>query len=76
MTSSGKIEIDKFNGQSLELWKLKMEDLLIDKYPWIVVDPGTKPMAMSAQYWVNLDRMAKSTIQFCVSKSVLSSVLG
>ena len=41
MVSSGKIE--KFNGQSFELWKLKMEDLLVDKDQWIVVDPGTKP---------------------------------
>ena len=24
--SSGKIEIEKFNGQGFELWKLKMED--------------------------------------------------
>ena len=44
--SGGKIEIEKFNGQSFELWKLKMEDLLVDKDQWIVVDPGTKPMAM------------------------------
>ena len=47
MESSGKIEIEKFNGQSFELWKLKMEDLLVDKYQWIVVDLGTKPRAMS-----------------------------
>ena len=29
--SGGKIEIEKFNGHSFELWKLKMEDLLVDK---------------------------------------------
>jgi len=40
MVSNGKIEIEKFNGQSFELWKLKMEDLLVDKDQWIVVDPG------------------------------------
>ena len=38
MASSGKIEIEKFNDQSFELWKLKMEDLLVDKYQWIAVD--------------------------------------
>ena len=32
MVSGRKIEIEKFNGQSFELWKLKMEDLLVDKY--------------------------------------------
>ena len=47
MASGGKIEIEKFNGHSFELWKLKMEDLLVDKDQWITVDPGTKPTAMS-----------------------------
>jgi len=32
MVSSGKIEIEKFNGHSFQLWKLKMQDLLLDKY--------------------------------------------
>eukprot|EP00253_Pinus_taeda_P034832 PITA_34832 len=40
MASSGKIEIEKLNGQSFELWKLKMEDLLVDKDQWIAVDLG------------------------------------
>jgi len=31
MVSNGKIEIEKFNGQSSRLWKLKVEDLLVDK---------------------------------------------
>eukprot|EP00253_Pinus_taeda_P022048 PITA_22048 len=39
MASSGKIEIEKFNGQSFELWKLEMENLLVDKDQWIMVDP-------------------------------------
>ena len=62
MASSGKIEIKKFNCQSFELWKLKMEDLLVDKDQWIVVDPGTKPMAVFDEEWKKLDRKAKSTI--------------
>ena len=47
MVSSRKIEIEKFNGQIFELWKLKMEDLLVDKDQWITIDLGTKPMTMS-----------------------------
>jgi hypothetical protein len=43
MVSSSRIKIEKFNAKKFELWKLKMEDLLIDKEPWIVVDPGTQP---------------------------------
>eukprot|EP00253_Pinus_taeda_P034781 PITA_34781 len=44
MVGSGKIEIEKFNGQSFELWKLKMENLLVDKDQWIAVDPGEATM--------------------------------
>ena len=50
MASGRKIKIEKFNGQSFELWKLKMEDLLVDKYLWIAVDPSTKQTAMSDEY--------------------------
>ena len=31
MVSISRVEIEKFNGNNLELWKLKMEDLLVDK---------------------------------------------
>jgi hypothetical protein len=43
MESSSRIKIDKFNGKNFELWKLKMEDLLVDKEQWIIVDIGTRP---------------------------------
>jgi len=66
MVSSGKIEIEKFNGQSFELWKLKREDLLVDKDHWIVVDPGTKPIGMSDEEWKKLDRKARAQYD-CVS---------
>eukprot|EP00253_Pinus_taeda_P025935 PITA_25935 len=76
MASSGKIEIKKFNGQSFELWKLKMEDLLVDKDEWITVHPGTKPTRVSDEEWKKLDRKEKSTIRLCVSDSVLLNVSG
>jgi hypothetical protein len=41
MASYSRIKIEKFNGKNFELWKLKMEDLLVDKEKWIVVDLGT-----------------------------------
>jgi hypothetical protein len=43
MARSSKMEIEKFNGKNFELWKLKMEDLLVDRDQWIAVDPGTAP---------------------------------
>eukprot|EP00253_Pinus_taeda_P034646 PITA_34646 len=57
MVSSGKIEIEKFNGQRFELWKLKMEDLLVDKDQWIVVDPGE---ATSKALWDKLGTFYQS----------------
>jgi hypothetical protein len=48
MENSCRIEIDKFNGKNFELWKLKIEDLLIKKEQWIVVDPGTQPTGTSS----------------------------
>lgn len=41
MVSSSRIEIEKFYGQRFELWKLDMEDFLVDKEQWVVVDHGT-----------------------------------
>ena len=71
MARGGKIEIEKFNGQSFELSKLKMEDPLVDKDQWIAVDPGTKPTTMSDEDWKKLDRRRRaqyscvSQIQYC-----------
>jgi hypothetical protein len=48
MASSSRIEIEKFNSKSFELWKLKIEDLLVDKEQWIVVDPGTPSTSTQA----------------------------
>eukprot|EP00253_Pinus_taeda_P023502 PITA_23502 len=76
MASSEKIEIEKFNGQSFELWKPKMEDLLVDKDQWIAVDQSTKPTGVTDEEWKKLDRKAKSTIRLCVSDLVLLNVSG
>jgi hypothetical protein len=62
MASSSKMEIEKFNGKLFELWKLKMEDLLVDRDQWIVVDPNTSPKGTSEDDWKNLDQKEKSTI--------------
>ena len=43
MASNSKMEIEKFNGKIFELWKLKMEDILVERDQWIAVDPGTAP---------------------------------
>ena len=74
MASSSRIEIKKINGHNFELWKLKMEDLLVDREQWIVVDPGMKPTATSQEDWDKLERRVRSTIRLCLSDSVLLNV--
>jgi hypothetical protein len=74
MASNSKMEINKFNGKSFELWKLNMEDLLVDKDQWIMVDPGTAPTETPTDDWKKLDRKAKRKIQLCLSDLVLLNV--
>jgi hypothetical protein len=74
MASSSKMDIEKFNGKCFELWKLKMEDLLVDKDHRIVVDPSTTPIENLSDDWKNLDQKEKSTIQQCLSDSILLNV--
>jgi hypothetical protein len=62
MESNYKMEIKKFNGKSFELWKLNMEDLLVDRDKWIMVDLGTAPTGTSIDDWKKLGRKAKRTI--------------
>ena len=76
MASSSRIEIKKFNGHNFELWKLKMEDLLVDKEQWAAVDLGTKPIGVSTKDWEKLDRKARRTIFLCLLDSVLLNVSG
>jgi hypothetical protein len=67
MASNSKMEIEKFNGKSFELWKLKMEDLLVDRDQWITVDPGTAPTRTSTDDWKKLDQKARAQSD-CVSQ--------
>jgi hypothetical protein len=76
MVISSKIEIEKFIGNIFELWKLKMEYMFIDNDQWVAVDPGTTPIGMSVDDWKKLDQKAKSTIQLCLSDSILLNVSG
>ena len=74
MASSRKIQIEKFNGQSFELWKLKMEDLLVDKDQWIMVDLGTKPTGVSDEEWKKL--CLRISIAECIRGSYSEGFMG
>ena len=62
MERNSNMEIEKFNGKIFELWKLNMEDLLVDRDQWIAVNPGSAPTRTYANDWKKLDQKAKSTI--------------
>jgi hypothetical protein len=47
MASSSRIEIERFNSHNFELWKIKMEDLIVDQEQWTTVYPGTQSTGMS-----------------------------
>ena len=51
-----------------------MEDLLVDRDHWIVVDIGTTPTRTSTDDWKNMDWKAKSAIRLCLSNLVLLNV--
>jgi hypothetical protein len=46
MVSNSILNIEKFDAQTFELWKLTMEGLLPDKEERVVVDHGTTPTSM------------------------------
>ena len=75
MVSTSKMEKEKFNGKNIELWKLKMEDLLMERDQWIVV-LRKKPTGMKDEDWKNLDRKAKNLIILCLLDLVLLNVFG
>ena len=76
MASNSKMEIEKFNGKRFELWKLKMEDILVDRDQWIMVDPGMTPTGNSADDWKKMDRKAKRTIRLSLRFSITECVKG
>jgi len=72
-STSRRIEIEKFNGGNFELWKLKMEDLLVDHELWDVVS-STRPATISQDDWDTMDWKAKGLIRLCLVDSVLLNV--
>jgi hypothetical protein len=66
MARSSRIEIEKFNGLNFKLWKLKMEDFLVDQEQWTIVCTSTQPTDMSMEEWEKLERRARSMILVCL----------
>jgi hypothetical protein len=74
MARSSRIEIEKFNGHNFELWKLKLEYLLVDREKWTTICPGTHLIGMITEEWEKIERREISTIWICLADSVLLNV--
>jgi hypothetical protein len=55
MEGNSKMEIEKFNVQSFELWNLNMEDMLVERDQWTMVDLGIAPIGTSTNDCKKLD---------------------
>ena len=52
MADEGKLRVDRFNGQNLQLWKMQMEDYLYQKDLWKPLEGKTKNQgSMSNDEW-------------------------
>ena len=76
--SSTKFEIEKFNGKKkIELWKLKMQDLLVQQGSQRDLDGKTKKtLTMIDDEWGDLDAKALSTIRLCLVDDILFKIIG
>ena len=73
---SRRIDVEKFSSTNFEMWKLKMEDLLIDQDLWDVIDEknlSPTNQTLVAQYDV-IDRKAKGLIRFYLADLILINV--
>ena len=68
-----RIEIEKFNGTNFELWKLKMEDMLLDRDLWTTVS-GNKPSGMKQEDWNLVDQKARGMIWLSLVDYVLLNI--
>ncbi|VFQ93059.1 unnamed protein product [Cuscuta campestris] len=72
MTEDGKFRIEKFDGTDFRLWKMQIEDLLVQKDLDVVL--GDKPEKMSDADWAGLDRKAMSVIRLSLTKNVAFNI--
>ena len=75
-STSGRIEVERFFGTNFEMWKLKMEDLLVDRDLWDAVDEKKFRLidpTLAEKYDVT-DRKAKGLIKFCLANLILINV--
>ena len=71
MAEEGKFRVEKFNGQTYQLWKTQMEDYLYQKDLYLPLGGKEKqPVAMKDEEWEVLDKKTLGTIRLCLDLSV------
>jgi len=73
MAEDGRFRIEKFDGTNLSWWKMKIEDLLVQKDLDMILDD--KLGKMSDAEWVGLDRKTMSIIRLYLTKNVAFNIL-
>ena len=75
--SNAKFEVEKFTGKSnFSLWKLKVEDFLVQQGLQKALDGVTKkPATMTTSDWEDLDSRALGTIRLCLADEVLFNIV-
>lgn len=71
--TSGRIDIEKFNGTNFDLWKLKAKDMLVDQDLWIIVS-SNKPPSVKQEDWDLADRKTRGLIRLSLADSILLNV--
>ena len=69
MESSSRIEIEKFNGRNFDLWKIKIEYILVDREQWTIVYPGIMPTCVEGRMGETWEKRKEYdlTLSFIVS---------
>jgi len=65
--------MEKFNNTNFEMWKLKMEDFLIDRDLWVAISIS-KPSSMKDEDYVVLERKDIRIIRLCLFDSLLLNI--
>ena len=75
--SSTKFEMEKFNGKNnFELWKLKMQDLLVQQGLQKTLDgKRNRPLTMTDDEWEELYSIMLSTIHLCLEDDVFFNIV-
>ena len=68
-------DMEKLNGANFSLWKVQMEDILILKYYYLLIEGVVnKTSSMIDEEWNKLDRKTTTTIHKYMEKNVYFNV--